>query len=1073
MAKQTHYKKSNFLKQKLSIAITLVLLGHNAAYAQQDNSAEEAEVEVDMSIAEAEAAARAQAIEDGLMTEDGIEIIEVSGFRSSATKQLNNKRFSENISDSIFAEDIGKMADSNIAEAMARITGIGIDRADGEGTEITVRGVEGSYNNVQMNGVTMTNSGDDNSVDFSNMSADMLRSIEVIKSATAKQDEGSLGATIKLNTWKPLDLKKPRTSLSISGVYNDLSEEFSPKLGFAFGRNFSKSFGMTASLNYSKQQTRGDRTSNYKWQYRRAANAVDTAGNPLGENYWLQDTPVDFDGNGIPDFLFVPGQGQTTAFDPNAYERSLTFNETETLNLSSTLQYMINDNSSFWVDLTHSQRDKLTKQYNLNIQQLYTTTTDVSGETIHPTAVIGEDGTSLQFSGPNATARQVVWRKPINTSTDTIGLNYQHLFLDGTWTLDAKVGYSHSTQQWPIEESNRLIFNANVSNPDGGSNKQPASADWRDENGNLLLTPIFGTADGEYFPSANLPIQSAQFIVKDIDDQSLTFSFDVEGDIDIGPLTRVSFGAKVIDRERKGEALSFYANLGDPDDPNATRNADGKLASEVTVADYPGPFPANNYLTNVIGGTTNGWDLPNVDAIYNDFWPDVYAAISRTDPNLTFSDVYDADEPTNTQFGSQAVYLMFNYEFLDGDLRGNFGYRYSKTQAQASSRSGFRFREWDPDAYPVEDDFGNITSTTGGFTGANFDITDVVTGEIDYGIGLPSFNARYDITDKMLVRFSISKNMSRPKPSRLIPAYLITARAEGNTPVANGGNPSLNPTEVIAYDFSWEWYFKDTAMVSIAPFYKDFKSMTYRRTDERGFPLSECADASEFPTNVRTEEELAAGLEDGINQQLYRDLHCARIVEGVETTTWLNGDGGEIFGVETSFQQDFDFLPGILKHAGIVVNYTYTDSIATYIDKNGDDSEQTTASLLDGFPMQNTSKDTFNSTLYWENEGLSLRLAYAYRSKRLKNSNSWDGAIWEDDRATVDFSSRYKVSKKLSLNFSITNLTKTYNRTFITRLQEQDGLLSEGSALDGAPDWRTYTVDYNGRNVKLGMLYKF
>ena len=118
-----------------------------------------------------------------LLLSSSIEVIEVSGFRTSATKQLNNKRFSKNISDSIFAEDIGKMPDTNIAEAMSRITGVGIDRVDGEGTEITIRGVEGSLNNVQMNGVTMTNSGDDNSIDFSNMSADMLRSIDVVKSS--------------------------------------------------------------------------------------------------------------------------------------------------------------------------------------------------------------------------------------------------------------------------------------------------------------------------------------------------------------------------------------------------------------------------------------------------------------------------------------------------------------------------------------------------------------------------------------------------------------------------------------------------------------------------------------------------------------------------------------------------------------------------------------------------------------------------------------------------------------------------------------------------------------------------
>ncbi|MGJ8692953.1 MAG: TonB-dependent receptor [Thalassotalea sp.] len=1072
--------RKQFIKNKLTLAVATALIPVALATSQLANAAEETTTSAEAAaIAKVKAAAKAKAeaaVEVKKPDEtDVMEVIEVEGFRSSATRQLNNKRFADGISDSIFAEDMGKMPDANIAEAMSRITGIGIDRVDGEGTEITVRGVEGSYNNVTMNGVTMTNSGDDNSVDFSSMSADMLRSIEVIKSPSAKDDEGSLGATIRLNTWKPLDLKKPRTTINIKGVYNDLSEDFSPSIGLAFGRNFTDSFGMTASVNYSKTKTRSDRTTNSKWQFRQSVLAVDTDGNPLGANYWIKDMPEDFDGNGIPDQPYVPGEGRTITFDPYAYERNLSFNETENLSLSSSLQYIINDNSSIILNLTHSDKDKFTTQYNLNMQQVFTAEGPEAART-YPTGVLGEDGSLLQLWGPLPNARQVVWEKPIVTASDNIGLDYQQLLFDGTWTLDAKIGYSHSTQSWPIERSRKVIFNSNF----GTSPAQPATADWRDGNGGLLISPQFGTASGEYYPSEYMPVQNAQFIVKERDDVSITYSLDLEGDIDFGPIVGMSIGAKVISREAKGEALTFNLDRGSELYPDSTRNEAGQLLSDISVADYSKEFTANNYLTDIIGGTANGWDLPDIDAIYNDYFPDPLVATSSSNPLLTFAEAYDADEPTNTQFASQAFYLMFNYEFLDGDLRGNFGYRYSETQSEARSRSGFRFRGYNPEGREIVDEFGYGTGEyEGAFNGSNFDITTVVTGEVDYGIGLPSFNARYSISPDMLLRFSFGKSMSRPRPSRLIPAYLITARAEGNTPTANGGNPDLGATEVNSYDLSWEWYFKKTAMVSIAPYFKDFVSMTYTRTDDRGFPLSECALAEEFPTNIRTEEEIAAALEsgvillDGINQQPYRDLHCGRITEGVETRTFFNGDGGKIFGIETAYQQDLDFLPGFLQHTGIILNYTYTDSAATYVDKNGTQQEQDEAKLLDGFPMRNTSKDTVNATVYWENEGFSARFAYNYRSKRLKNASNWDGALWEDDRETVDFSSRYKMDKNLSFTLAVTNLTKSYNRTFITRLKERPGLPSEGSALDGAPDWRTYTADYNGRNVRMGMTYRF
>ena len=71
--------------------------------------------------------------------EDAIEEIVVTGMRASAMSMRDAKRNSGNITDSIFAEDMGKMPDSNIAEAMQRITGIAIDRVDGEGSTVTIR----------------------------------------------------------------------------------------------------------------------------------------------------------------------------------------------------------------------------------------------------------------------------------------------------------------------------------------------------------------------------------------------------------------------------------------------------------------------------------------------------------------------------------------------------------------------------------------------------------------------------------------------------------------------------------------------------------------------------------------------------------------------------------------------------------------------------------------------------------------------------------------------------------------------------------------------------------------------
>ncbi|MCC4831801.1 TonB-dependent receptor [Shewanella sp. 10N.7] len=998
MTKKNNYNYSLFTKGKLSLAIASVLLSNSIAYAQEKVVDENQEAEE-------------------------IEVITVTGFRGSATRQLNNKRFSKNVSDSIFAEDMGKMPDANIAEAMSRITGIGIDRIDGEGSQITIRGVEGSLNNVQMNGVNMastnSNAADEEnagSIDFSMMSADMLRSIEVIKSPSANHDEGSLGATVRLNTWKPLDIKEPRAVVNAKGVYNDLSEEWSPNLGLSFGENFSDNFGLTASVNYSKNTVRQDSFSNWNWRILNAsANPVDENGESL--------TPVDPEGS------------RYRVYDPINYEKNYSIVETENMSASSTIQYKFNDNASVWLDFTYSQREKVKTQYNQTISHLFQGVTD--------NVIDVESGSSLVVSGPRARARNVAFEQPLDTDNTTIGLNYQHILFDGSWTLDALIGYSGSNSNKPIERSRRLQFNTGSD----AAYVQPGSIDWSNGNGGILLAPeytIGDQADGS-FPSENIPTSSLQYLAQNTSNENFTYQLDLQGNVDFGPIVRVATGVKVVSQETNGQKFTFAADLG------TTAIIDGEEVAlrDITLADYALDFPASDYLTRVVGGSQNGWDIPDYETVYNTFAPDPLTSIDSA--GRTLQEAFEEETPSRTTFDSQALYLMADYELFDGKLLGDFGVRYVKTEALARGRAGYNMKEFieiDDEGNPIYD-----------FEGANFTVGDTVYGDIEYDNWLPSFNARFMLSEEMLLRGSVAKVMARPRPNRLVPGYLINTRNPGDV-TASGGNPQLEPTEVIQYDLAWEWYFQETAMVAVNLFYKDFLSMVYQKSEIRGFSDSECASAEQI-------EEGLAG------QGQYRDLHCALMAENVDTSTDVNGDSGSIYGTELAYQQDFLFLPGWAKYFGTIVNYTYADSEASYVDA---EQEEEAAANLAGFPMRNTSKHTLNATLYWENEGFSARIAANYRSKRLSNPSQRSGALWVDDRTTLDFSARYKVTKALSFDFSATNLTDSYNRTFITLVEgeEASGLLNEGSALDGdTPDWRTYVADHNGRNFRIGVSYKF
>jgi outer membrane receptor for ferrienterochelin and colicin len=135
--------------------------------------------------------------------------IVVTGFRSSLTAALQEKRASAAAIDAIKAEDVGKFPDSNLAESMQRVPGIALARGDGgEGKNIAVRGLGAAFTRVRLNGMegtAQTGSSDiygagntGRSFDFNVFPTEIFSELAVRKTPSADVEEGSLGATVDL-----------------------------------------------------------------------------------------------------------------------------------------------------------------------------------------------------------------------------------------------------------------------------------------------------------------------------------------------------------------------------------------------------------------------------------------------------------------------------------------------------------------------------------------------------------------------------------------------------------------------------------------------------------------------------------------------------------------------------------------------------------------------------------------------------------------------------------------------------------------------------------------------------------
>ena len=183
-----------------------------------------------------------------------IEIV-ITVIRRSLEAAAALKRDDFRIIDAIVAEDIGKLPDNNIAEALQRVTGVAINRELGVGSDVTIRGLP--QNRVELNGRSTVSGGGDggrNGVNFQDFPADLLSVVEVIKSPTAKMIEGALGGTINLRTRRPLDLQDTLASVTVKTEYEENADNWGTLVNGSFGRNWELSsggdFGVIASLSH-------------------------------------------------------------------------------------------------------------------------------------------------------------------------------------------------------------------------------------------------------------------------------------------------------------------------------------------------------------------------------------------------------------------------------------------------------------------------------------------------------------------------------------------------------------------------------------------------------------------------------------------------------------------------------------------------------------------------------------------------------------------------------------------------------------------------------------------------------
>ena len=275
---------------------------------------------------------------------------------------------------------------------------------------------------------------------------------------------------------------------------------------------------------------------------------------------------------------------------------------------------------------------------------------------------------------------------------------------------------------------------------------------------------------------------------------------------------------------------------------------------------------------------------------------------------------------------------------------------------------------------------GNVISALGRIRNAfgNYDPRSVNRSYMDI---LPSLNLAWEYDDNILYRFAASRVMTRPDFTDITPRVILNPGALTGA----SGNPNLDPYRANQIEGAVEWYSDNQDALSLALFYKDIASFITDRPVNRMLPV----EATSPPSLACT---------PGATANLF---NCPFTIN-----ERINGGGGRVLGAEMSGVWTLD------NGFGLQANYTYANS--------GADS---------GDPLPGASRHQYNLTGFFENDALSARLSYTYRSEFFVTFDR-STRLNQDALESLDASAQYNFSDNLALTFDAVNLTDTQIRQF-------------------------------------------
>jgi iron complex outermembrane recepter protein len=457
-----------------------------------------------------------------------LETLEVTGIRRGIESAISVKKNSDNIVESISAEDIGKLPDNSIAESIARLPGVAAQRVAGRAQVISVRGLSPDFATSLLNGRELVSTGDNRSVEFDQYPSELLSGVTIYKTPDAGLVGQGLSGTLDMQTVRPLNFANRVIAFNVRGSNNSLG-----------GAADSSANGYRASASYIGQSA--DRTFGFAFGYARQQS-------PVQENQVGTYEPWKTDGRvGLP-----AGTYSTDGF--KALRRT---GESTRDGLMATLEFRPSKSWTSVLDLFHSQAKQTDTANQWEVNTQYNGDFPCKPDCAWTPTI---NGNNTLTGGTLANVYPLV-RGMYNTRDDKIdAIGWNNKFKLGTVSLNADISYSkakrdeinleNNTQLLPSKQLDTLA----VSFRNGGFSQFTPQRDYSNPTNLFLTGTIYGSGYGKT-PS-----------VKD-ELTSLKLSGSIPAPAMIGNLVSdVEVGLNYSDREKVKRQPEGNINLGSQGD---------------------------------------------------------------------------------------------------------------------------------------------------------------------------------------------------------------------------------------------------------------------------------------------------------------------------------------------------------------------------------------------------------------------------------------------------------------------------------------------------------------------------